>query len=98
MEHWDTRRNEDILPRWTVRAPYDGSNFANEYKGCNGTPPPVFADAAGELIAIAQSEGKWQITFPQASDNEVHATISSMCGMRQAMKLYRCRNAFPSTI
>jgi predicted phosphodiesterase len=71
MERWDTRRNEEILPRWTVRAPYDGSNFDSEYRGRTGAPPPVFAAGSSDRITIVQSAGKWQITFPQATDNEV---------------------------
>jgi hypothetical protein len=71
MERWDTRRNTEILPRWTVRAPYDGSNFANEYKNRNGQPAPVFPTDAASRITITSSADKTTVTFPQAVDDEV---------------------------
>jgi hypothetical protein len=79
MERWDTRRNEEILPRWIVRAPFDGSNFDNEYKGRNGLPVPVFADGSQEQITIATTGNNTAVTFPQAIDNEfVHHYIVSI--------------------
>jgi predicted phosphodiesterase len=71
MERWDTRRNEEILPRWTVRAPYDGSNFANEYKGRNGLPAPVFEEGSAGKIEVNKVNNSVWVKFPQAKDNEV---------------------------
>ncbi|KAA6300248.1 MAG: 5'-cyclic adenosine monophosphate phosphodiesterase CpdA [Candidatus Ordinivivax streblomastigis] len=69
MERWDTYRNEEILPRWQVKAPFDGSRFALEYKNRNGQPVPSFA--TGVKPTASGSEDEWTITFPQATDNEV---------------------------
>jgi predicted phosphodiesterase len=70
LERRDTRRDEEILPRWTVRAPYDGSNFANEYKGRDGLPAPVFAADAADRVTTSFADGTLTVTFPQATDND----------------------------
>lgn len=67
IERWDTFRDEEILPRWVVEAPHDGSRFT--YKDRDGLPAPAFATGAVPT-------GKWdgdayEVTIPQASDNEV---------------------------
>ncbi|GHT49454.1 hypothetical protein AGMMS49982_02960 [Bacteroidia bacterium] len=67
MERRDTRRNEEILPRWTVEAPHDGSRFT--YKDRNGLPAPTF-DADATLATTAGDES-CTVTFPQAKDNDV---------------------------
>jgi 3',5'-cyclic AMP phosphodiesterase CpdA len=67
MERWDTWRNEEILPRWTVRAPHDGSRFA--YKNRDGLPAPVFA--AGAQLTGRPEHDTYLVSFPQASDNEL---------------------------
>ena len=67
IERWDTRRDEEILPRWTVRAPHDGSQFL--YKDRDGLPAPVFAPDT-RLTGRADG-GTYEVTIPQASDNEV---------------------------
>jgi predicted phosphodiesterase len=66
MERWDTYRNEEILPRWTVRAPHDGSRFT--YGNRDGLPAPVFA-ANARLTGQPEKE-TYSVSFPQASDNE----------------------------
>jgi Icc-related predicted phosphoesterase len=71
MERWDTRRNEEILPRWTVRAPFDGSNFSSEYKGRTGLPAPFFDENSADQIEVNTANNRVLITFPQATDNEV---------------------------
>jgi 3',5'-cyclic AMP phosphodiesterase CpdA len=67
IARWDTYRNEEMLPRWLVKAPHDGSNFT--YKDRNGLPAPVFAPDA-KLTGALEDES-YVITFPQATDNEV---------------------------
>jgi len=67
IERWDTYRNEEILPRWTVKAPHDGTHFT--YLNRDGKPAPTFA--AGVIPSI--SEITWsgcKISIPQATDNE----------------------------
>jgi predicted MPP superfamily phosphohydrolase len=66
----DTRRNEEILPRWAVHAPYDGSNFAGEYRGRNGLPAPVFAADGNSRVTASANGGTLTVTFPQATDDE----------------------------
>ncbi|MDR0390526.1 MAG: metallophosphoesterase [Planctomycetaceae bacterium] len=67
IERWDTYRDEEILPRWTINAPHDGNNFT--YKNRDGLPAPVFAKDAKPIVRV---EGKsCHVTFPQAVDNEV---------------------------
>jgi Icc-related predicted phosphoesterase len=67
IERWDTYRNEEIFPRWTVKAPFDGSQFT--YKNRNDVTVPVFADGAKPKVAVAKKSV--EVTFPQAKDNEV---------------------------
>jgi 3',5'-cyclic AMP phosphodiesterase CpdA len=66
FERWDTYRNEEILPRWVVKAPHDGSQFT--YKNRNGQPAPTFAKDAKPVCDII-NDG-YVVSFPQASDNE----------------------------
>jgi 3',5'-cyclic AMP phosphodiesterase CpdA len=68
MERWDTYRNEEILPRWTVEAPHNGSRFS--YKNRNGLPAPVFPKQAKPDVKHATNDSI-TVTFPQASDNDV---------------------------
>jgi 3',5'-cyclic AMP phosphodiesterase CpdA len=72
MERWDTFRNEEMLPRWTVEAPFDGSKFT--YKNQTGLPAPAFAKNLKPKVEV---KGKnCTVTFPQATDNEaVHHYI-----------------------
>ena len=83
MERWDTYRNEEILPRWTVGAPHDGSRFT--YKNRNGLPAPAFAsNAAVNVTAINVKDSSCMVAFPQATDNEAvhHYLIEIMDGDR----------------
>jgi Icc-related predicted phosphoesterase len=74
MERWDTYRNEEILPRWTVKAPFNGSNFPTEYKGRDGKPAPSFGE--NPQITVTTETNLTSVTFPQAIDNEaVHHYI-----------------------
>ncbi|MDR2140141.1 MAG: metallophosphoesterase [Tannerella sp.] len=67
IERWDTFRDEEILPRWVIEAPHDGSRFT--YRDRNGLPAPVFDSDA---VLTGRADGNaYEVTFPQASDNEV---------------------------
>jgi hypothetical protein len=68
IERWDTYRNEEILPRWTVKAPHDGSKFT--YKTRNGLPAPSFSDGIKPTVAYNEGLLSCTVTFPQATDNE----------------------------
>ncbi|MDR1221625.1 MAG: metallophosphoesterase [Tannerella sp.] len=84
MERWDTYRNEEILPRWTVKAPFDGSNFATEYANRNGLPAPVFA--SGDELTVKKENGNYTFTFPAASetaDDVVHHYVLEILDNQQ---------------
>jgi hypothetical protein len=68
MERWDTYRNEEMLPKWVVKAPFDGSNFT--YKNRNGLPAPSFKRKAQPIVSDIDGQS-CNVTFPQATDNEV---------------------------
>jgi len=67
IERWDTFRDEEILPRWTIEAPHDGSRFA--YRNRDGLPAPAFP--AGAAVKGYIDGDEYVITVPQASDNDV---------------------------
>jgi predicted phosphodiesterase len=62
VERWDTWRNEEILPRWLVEAPHDGSKFTYKHL----YPAPQFAADAKPVIHTG--DRSCEITFPQATD------------------------------
>jgi 3',5'-cyclic AMP phosphodiesterase CpdA len=66
LERHDTYRNEEILPRWTVRAPHDGSRFT--YNNRDGLPSPEFAADAKPRIDVGNAD--CTVRFPQAKDND----------------------------
>jgi Icc-related predicted phosphoesterase len=68
LERWDTYRNEEIAPRWLLRTPHDGTNFA--YKNRNGGAAPAFDDGDKPVIDNITSN-TCNVSFPQASDDEV---------------------------
>lgn len=70
MERWDTYRDTEILPRWNINAPYDGSNFAQEYKGRTGGEAPKFAAEEKPVVSEVEEES-CKVTFKQATDDEL---------------------------
>lgn len=68
IERWDTYRNEEMLPRWTVKAPHDGSQFVYTSDRTGGEAPKW---TAGSTVTVSdvQNEG-CKVTFPQAVDDE----------------------------
>ncbi|MDL2223971.1 metallophosphoesterase [Bacteroidales bacterium OttesenSCG-928-M06] len=68
IERWDTYRNEEILPKWLVKAPHDGSNFT--YANRDGDSSPFFAEDDQASIEILK-DGDFAVTFPAAADDEV---------------------------
>jgi hypothetical protein len=81
IERWDTYRNEEIVPKWLVQAPHNGSHFT--YKNRNGLPAPIFAN--GTIPTIRNINGESiAVTFPQATDNETvhHYIVDIMEGDR----------------
>jgi 3',5'-cyclic AMP phosphodiesterase CpdA len=69
IERWDTFRDEEISPKWTVEAPHNGSRFV--YKNRNGLPAPSFSDGVKPIVSDITAKGDCVVTFPQATDNDV---------------------------
>lgn len=68
IERWDTYRDEEILPRWEINAPHNGSNF--QYKDRTGGARPAFSSTAQISVSDIKSES-CTVTFPQGTDDEV---------------------------
>jgi predicted phosphodiesterase len=76
IERWDTYRDEEILPKWLLEAPFDGTKFA--YKDRNGLPAPEFGRCSEPDIRCGkpeitkeEDEDGYVLTFPQATDNDL---------------------------
>jgi predicted MPP superfamily phosphohydrolase len=67
LERWDTYRNEEIAPRWLLRAPHDGTNF--QYKNRTGGSAPAFGDGDKPVVGNITANA-CEVSFPQASDDE----------------------------
>jgi predicted phosphodiesterase len=86
MERWDTYRDEEILPKWLVEAPHDGSRFT--YKNRNGLPAPVFKSKAVPTVRLLADS--CVVTFPQATDNEVvHRYLVEIVDGQQVVASFR---------
>lgn len=68
VERWDTYGNEEILPRWYINAPHDGSQFVYTKARTGGEAPKWAADSKVEVTKV-ENEG-CTVTFPQATDDE----------------------------
>jgi hypothetical protein len=87
IERWDTYRNEEILPRWLVKAPHNGSNFT--YKNRNGLSMPVFAHGKRPKVKRFACDSI-AVTFRQATDDEVvHHYIVEIKDGKQTVASYR---------
>ena len=67
IERWDAFRNEEILPRWRLEPPFDGSRFV--YAKRDGLPAPIFEASATVTGYVVGSD--LIVCFPRATDNEV---------------------------
>lgn len=73
IQRWDTYANEEILPRWNVLAPHDGTAFT--YKNRTNGNAPRFA-GTDRLEVSDITETRCTLTFPQATDDEaVHRYV-----------------------
>jgi predicted phosphodiesterase len=87
IERWDTYRNEEILPKWLVETPHDGSNFT--YKNRNGLPAPVFPNKTRPAVKHITNDSI-TVTFQQATDNEaVHHYIIEITDGEQIVASYK---------
>lgn len=67
VERWNTADNEEILPKWEINAPHDGTNF--KYKDWKGGDSPEFSADAD--IQVREDIESCLVTFKQAKDDEV---------------------------
>lgn len=78
IQRWDTYSNEEILPRWHVTAPHDGTAFT--YKDRTGGKAPWFAETDRLTVSDITEDG-CTMTFPQATDDEaVHRYVVEITG------------------
>lgn len=68
VQRWDTYRDEEMLPRWNIQAPHDGSRFVYTSDNVNRVAP-VWAEGSKLEVTEVQNEG-CTITFPQAVDDQ----------------------------
>lgn len=84
IQRWDTYGNEEILPRWYVRAPHDGSQFVYTDARTGGTAPQWAAGSTPTVTDVAR-EG-CTVTFPQAGDDEnVHHYVVELLDNGEAV-------------
>ncbi|MDR2170909.1 MAG: metallophosphoesterase [Planctomycetaceae bacterium] len=91
IERWDTFRNEEILPRWSLESPHDGSRF--KYKNNrNENDPPKFAAGSKPVVNDLTAAGGCVVTFPQAKDNEIvhHYLIEILDGDQVIQSVKKC--------
>ncbi|MDR3227976.1 MAG: metallophosphoesterase [Puniceicoccales bacterium] len=63
IQRWDVRRDVEILPRWIVAAPHDGSRFA--YRANSPKPATPEFDVALPPV-VKKTSGGLTLTIPQA--------------------------------
>lgn len=103
VERWDTYRDEEMLPRWNIRAPHDGSQFVYTSDRTGGEAPKW---TAGSTVTVSdvQNEG-CKITFPQAVDDEnVHHYVvelvsdGDVVGKHSIFSGYYLNSEMPKTL
>lgn len=68
IQRWDSYADEEILPRWQVNAPHDGSRFIYTDARTGGAAPQW---QAGSTVAVTDIAGEGcTVSFPQAQDDE----------------------------
>ncbi|MDR3183149.1 MAG: metallophosphoesterase, partial [Planctomycetaceae bacterium] len=67
VQRWDTWYGEEILPRWTIKAPHDGSQFL--YKNRSGKPDPYFTPQDKPVIKKLAADAV-DVLYPQATDKQ----------------------------
>lgn len=68
IQRWDTYGDVEILPRWTVQAPHDGSRFTYT-SARTGGEAPKWTDGSAVTVSEVKDEG-CTVSFPQATDDE----------------------------
>lgn len=68
IERWDTFRNEEILPKWEIKAPHNGSRF--EYKHENKGNSPYFYPQDKAIVQLLEDDD-YAVIFPAAQDDDV---------------------------
>jgi predicted phosphodiesterase len=87
IERWDTYRDEEILPKWLIESPHDGSRFT--YKNRNGLPAPAFPRKTRPTVKNIANDSI-SVTFQQATDNDVvHHYIVEITDGKQIIASYK---------
>ncbi len=68
IQRWDTYGDEEIMPRWLVKAPHDGSQFVYT-DARDGGQAPQWASGSTVTVSDVANEG-CTVSFPQAQDDE----------------------------
>lgn len=79
VQRWDTYRDEEILPRWNILSPHDGSKFVYTDARDGGEAPKWVAESSVTVTNV-EDEG-CTVTFTQATDDEVvhHYIVELVC-------------------
>lgn len=72
LNRWDTYRNEEILPAWTVKAPHDGSQFTYMHNR-PGKTKPYFT--SGSTMTVTPQSYYCSVSFPQAKDDDTDDVV-----------------------
>lgn len=67
IQRLDLFRDEEILPRWVVKAPHNGSAF--QYKGLTGGSAPVFASGVKPVVS-GINPTSCKVEWKQATDDD----------------------------
>lgn len=103
IQRWDTYGDVEILPRWTVKAPHDGSRFVYTSERTGGTAP-TWDSSSAVKVSDVKDEG-CTVTFPQAKDDEnVHHYVvelvqdGEVVATHSIFSGYYLNNRMPSTL
>lgn len=83
LQRWDTFRDEEILPRWQVCAPHDGTAFT--YQNHTSGKAPWFAVTDSVSLDDVTETG-CTVSFPRAMGEEpVHHYVVELCDADSAV-------------
>lgn len=93
VQRWDTYRDEEILPRWSIKAPHDGSQFTYTDARTGGEAPKWLSDSQ-VTVSEVENEG-CTVTFTQAQDDEVvHHNIVELVTDGKVVATHRIFSGF----
>lgn len=104
VERWDLFRNEEILPKFEVRAPHDGTAFS--YKNLTGGTVPVF-EASEKPTVNTITESGCKVEWRRATDDDkvysylveaVNATTNSVVKSFKIFSFFIWNSDTPTTL